>query len=151
MSASVTLRPASAADAALLLRWRNDPQTREASHNSSPVNAAEHQRWLQSRLDDPACLLMVAEHKGIPVGTARADRRDDCWELSWTVAPAARGKGLAKQMVALLANGISEPVRAEIKAGNAASMRIAEYAGLRLDHEVDQVLHYHRDALSGQS
>jgi RimJ/RimL family protein N-acetyltransferase len=146
MSESVTLRPADIADAALLLSWRNDPLTREASHNSSPVNAAEHGRWLQSQLDDPNCVLMIAECQHNPVGTARADRRDDGWELSWTVAPAARGKGLAKQMVALLANRISEPVRAEIKQGNTASIRVAEYAGMEFAHETDNILHYRRAA-----
>jgi len=150
MSKTVTLRPATLTDAALLLSWRNDPLTREASHNSSPVSADEHDRWLRARLDNPDCKLMVAEHDGMPMGTVRADRRDDGWELSWTLAPSARGKGLAKQMVAMLANSIGEPVRAEIKAGNLASIRIAEYAGMRLDRETDQVLHYRRAALSGQ-
>jgi RimJ/RimL family protein N-acetyltransferase len=70
------------------------------------------------------------------------------WELSWTVAPNARGRGVAKQMVTLLAHQISEPIRAEVKAKNIASARIAEHAGMAVSREVDGVLHYCRDAFT---
>jgi len=49
-------------------------------------------------------------------------------------------------MVALLASTIEEPIRAEIKAGNIASTRIAEYAGMTFNKEVKGVLYYHREA-----
>ena len=40
---------------------------------------------------------------GVPVGTVRADHSKGVYELSWTVAPAARGQGVAKEMVAMAA------------------------------------------------
>jgi len=53
-------------------------------------------------------------------------------------------------MVAVLGNQISEPIRAEVKAGNIASARIAEHAGMEFEHETDGVLHYKRAALDEQ-
>jgi len=91
--------------------------------------------------------LLVAEENGAPVGTVRADFSEGVWELSWTVAPNARGRGVAKQMVVLLASQIPEPIRAEVKAGNIASARIAEYVGMEFDREADGVLHYKRPPL----
>jgi hypothetical protein len=51
-------------------------------------------------------------------------------------------------MVSLVANGISESVRAEIKTGNIASIRIAEEAGMVFEREEKGVLHYRRDAVA---
>jgi len=143
----LTLRPATLLDSDLLLDWRNDAQTREASHNTAAVRTDEHVGWLSKTLEDPSRRLFVAEEAGCPVGTVRASLSDGVWELSWTVAPNARGRGLAKRMVAKLAQQISEPIRAEVKADNVASARIAEYAGMELDREAAGVLLYRRAAL----
>ena len=138
------LRPATAADAALLLAWRNDDATRMASHNTEPVHPEDHARWLDALLRNPARRLFIAEANGEPVGSVRADRDDDgaCHELSWTVAPTARGRGLGVRMVRLLMTEVSGPVRAEVKPGNPASVRIAEAAGLAFEAERMGLLHF---------
>jgi RimJ/RimL family protein N-acetyltransferase len=138
------LRPARLADAEILLAWRNDPLTVAASHTDRPVASQEHRRWLASNLDNPDRRLYVAETEGVAAGTVRLDRDGDGWRLSWTVAPAFRGRGLGKAMVRLVAQGLSGTVRAEVKAANAASARIALHAGLRLDRERDGVQYYVR-------
>jgi RimJ/RimL family protein N-acetyltransferase len=148
MIQTLRLRRATIDDADLLLRWRNDPLTREASRNSAEVSAEEHIAWLTDSLDRADRKLLVAEENGAPVGVVRADFSDRVWELSWTVAPEARGRGVGKRMVALLAAQISEPIRAEIKAANIASARIAEYGGMEFDRRVDGILHYRRAALN---
>jgi RimJ/RimL family protein N-acetyltransferase len=138
------LRPATVADAALLLAWRNDEATRQASHHTAAVTPQDHARWLDALLRNPARRLFVAEVNGEPVGSVRADRDPDgsCHELSWTVAPSARGRGVGARMVRLLLAEVSGPVRAEVKPGNPASVRIAEAAGLRFDAEREGVLHF---------
>lgn len=143
-SETLRLRPATAADAALLLAWRNDEATRLASHNTAAVEADAHVRWLDALLRDPARRLFIAVEHGEPVGSVRADRDPDgdCHELSWTVAPAARGRGIGARMVRLLLSEVSGPVRAEVKPGNAASVRIAEAAGLHFEAEREGVLHF---------
>lgn len=144
---AIRLRPATLQDAEMLLEWRNDPETRNASHNTAEIQREEHISWLTKTLNNLSRRLFIAEENGLPVGTARVDFSNGVYELSWTVAPNARGRGVAKRMVSLLASQISEPIRAEVKSGNLASARIAEYAGMEFDREVDGVLHYKRAAL----
>ncbi|OQB75894.1 MAG: hypothetical protein BWX92_02310 [Deltaproteobacteria bacterium ADurb.Bin135] len=147
MNEAIRLRPATMKDADILLEWRNDPETRKASHNTAEVQRNDHISWLSRTLGNPDRRLYVAEENGDPVGTVRADFSDGVWELSWTVSPRARGRGVAKRMVAVLANEISDPIRAEVKTGNISSARIAEHAGMVFERETDGVLHYMRAAL----
>lgn len=146
MGDKLVLRVASLQDADLLLAWRNDPKTRAASHSGDEVTRAGHISWLTMALADDTRSLYIAEENGVPVGSVRADNCQGVYTLSWTVAPEARGRGLAKCMVALLADQLSGPIRAEIKADNPASCRVAEHAGMKLDRATDAVLHYYRPA-----
>ena len=147
MSDRMRLRPVTIEDTDLLLVWRNDLQTRMASHITEEIKRDIHVSWLTRSLDNPSRRLFIAEEDGVPVGTVRADYSDGVYELSWIVAPHARGRGVGRRMVALLANQISEPIRAEVKVGNETSIRIAEYAGMQYDREDNGVLHYRRAAL----
>lgn len=128
----------------MLWEWRNDPETRRASHDTAEIPTDVHLSWLKESLKNPRRKLFIAQENGMAVGTVRADFSEGVWELSWTVAPNARGRGVAKQMVALLAHQIREPIRAEVKAGNTASARVAEYAGMEFFREIDGILHYRR-------
>src|SRR4051794_32881053 len=87
LAMTVTLRPARAGDAPLLLAWRNDPETRRWSFSQGEVTAAEHAAWLAARLQDPATLLLVAEVDGAPAGQVRVDRADGVGVVSIAVAP----------------------------------------------------------------
>ena len=145
---TIKLRPATIQDADLLLEWRNDPETRSASHKTAVVQREEHISWLLKTLDNPSRRLLIAEENEVPVGTVRADFSDGVYELSWTVAPDARGYGVGKRMVAQFANQISEPIRAEIKSGNTASARIAEHADMQFDREVDGIIHFRREGIA---
>jgi RimJ/RimL family protein N-acetyltransferase len=138
------LRSASVADAARLYQWRMDPATRAASLNTAPIEFEGHHSWLVDSLADPDRQIYVAEHVGVPVGTVRADRRDDVWHLSWTVAPEFRGRRFGSRMVRLLVASISGPIEAVVRSGNVASIRIAEASGLHLDKEEDGVLRFFR-------
>ncbi|MGO9994189.1 MAG: GNAT family N-acetyltransferase [Steroidobacteraceae bacterium] len=143
----IRLRRATLQDWALLLDWRNDPITREASHQARLVQPDEHIAWLTDILNDQARELYLAEESGQVVGSVRAELTDGIYELSWSVAPMARGRGVATRMVALLTAQISAPIRAEIKAGNLASARVAERAGMTFLQRVGDVLHYRRGAV----
>ena len=132
----------------MLLEWRNNPATREASHNTTLISEDEHIQWLKRIMANENRKLYVAEIDGVPVGTARVDSEAFGYELSWTVSPTMRSSGIGKTMISLLAKGISEPIRAEIKTGNITSIRIAEEAGMVFDREEKGVLHYRRDAVA---
>lgn len=126
------LRRATMADAKMLFDWRNDPETCAASINSDPPQWEGHQKWLDASLCNPERALLIAEVDGVPVGTVRIDHGEET-ELSWTVAPDQRGKGIAKQMVELACP--PEHVVAKIKPENVASQKVAESAGFMLVEE----------------
>jgi L-amino acid N-acyltransferase YncA len=86
-----------------------------ASHTTEEVKLDKHIGWLKATLENKNRQLFVTEENGVAVGTVRADYADNVYELSWTVSPEARGKGIGKRMVSLLANKINEPIRAEVK------------------------------------
>ncbi|MDG2013116.1 MAG: GNAT family N-acetyltransferase, partial [Pirellulaceae bacterium] len=96
---AIRLRPANQDDIDLLLRYRNDTQTRAASRNQEPVDKHEHSQWLSQTLMRKDRRLIIGEIDGLPVGTARLDiREDQSIEVSWTVAPEMRGQGIGHQL-----------------------------------------------------
>lgn len=140
------LRRANAADEARLLEWRNDAQTRAMAIAQDPVAPADHARWLNARLADPGTLLTIAEQDGTPVGTVRLDRHGpDTAELSITIAPAARGRGLARPAIEL---GVEharrewgvEHVTARIRPENTASLRAFSAAGFETVRAGDELV-----------
>jgi RimJ/RimL family protein N-acetyltransferase len=142
------LRLATLDDDKLLLKWRNDPITRISSHNKEEVKIREHIKWLRNCIVNPNQFLFIAEKNDIPIGTIRADLFDETYELSWMIAPEARGKGLGKQMVIMLARILaSKTIRAEIKRTNRGSIRIALYAGMKFSHRDGEILHFSRPVL----
>lgn len=147
----LTLRKATAQDSDLLFNWRNDPITRRSSHDTSEISRDRHETWLAASLANSQRVILIAEERGRPVGTVRVDHGPDgTAELSWTVAPDARGEGVATRMVRTVADDVARkcPVRAEIKIGNEASVKVAEAAGMRLFTEDRDVLHFCREASS---
>jgi RimJ/RimL family protein N-acetyltransferase len=132
----VVPRPVTQADEALLLRWANDPATRAASRVHDPIAAADHHRWLERRLATPDdARLWIGESDGVPVGVVRFERRTPtAVEVSITVAPDARGRGLARPLLdagVAAARAAFGPVtiRADILPGNDASLRLFTGAG----------------------
>jgi len=146
----VTLRPATFDDCDILLKWRNDPQTRKASHYMDVVSKEDHIKWLTESLKSSKRKVYIAQSGEIPVGTIRSDLIVETYELSWNVAPECRNRGIGKQMVRVLSSSISEPIRAEIKEWNKPSVSIAKSVGMKLiSRDSNKVLHYMREALSG--
>ncbi|VVJ23749.1 Uncharacterised protein [Amycolatopsis camponoti] len=128
-------REATETDAELLLGWRNDPRTRQSSRSTAVVALDEHLAWLRGVLADPDRLLLVVEHEDAPVGTVRFDRRDgDGWEVSITLAPESRGRGLSGAVLAEGERAAWERlgvrvVLAAVHQDNTASAKLFEHAG----------------------
>lgn len=151
------LRPAYFSDAAILLQWRNDPVTRQASRSQAEVSPDGHQLWLERLLKNTEQRLWIAQIDGVPIGTVRADRSQwgeanagDCFEVSWTLAPVARGQRLAgvmvQQLILRLESWVRREgrVRAEIRPENIASIQVALRAGMQQVGQVDDVLVFER-------
>lgn len=134
VDADVTTRLATGTDARLLHEWRNDPTTRRTSRSGDEVPWDDHLRWLDRVLRDPTRQLLIAERAGAPVGTIRWDHlggRD--WEVSITVAPEVRGRGLAAPLLragedALRVDGGARLI-ATVHVDNVPSRRLFQRAG----------------------
>ncbi|MFL6125669.1 N-acetyltransferase family protein [Actinophytocola sp.] len=126
------MRSANGSDAALLLEWRNDLETRARSRSTDPVTPAEHEAWLARVLDDPDRRLLIAYRGREPVGTVRFDRDGPQWEVSITVAPQARGRKLAVPILLAAERAIgSAGFRACVHRDNGASLALFGRAGYR--------------------
>ena len=128
-AATLRLRPAGRADAPLLYAWRNDPDTRLASHATDPIAWSDHVAWLDASLASADRLLRIAEVDGEPVGVVRADRSPGGWELSWTVAPRARSRGIGRRMLCAFVEGLDGRLFASIRRDNVPSAKMAAAAG----------------------
>lgn len=114
-------------DARLLFDWRNDPTTRAMSRDTSQIVWDDHIGWLGRRLTNPDHGLYIAVIGNEPVGTVRIDHD----EISYTVAPGHRRKGIGERMLIEARQHFGKKI-AEVKRDNVASVKVAERAG----HEV---------------
>ena len=141
----ICLREVLPQDSALLLGWRNDPNTRLNSINTAEVSLEEHARWFHNMITIRPQPISVAELDGLPVGVIRLDwnvGHDTC-ELSFTVAPEHRGKGVGFSMVQHEIQQMNKVrVLARVKTANVASRRIFDRLGFQVIESKGELLFY---------
>lgn len=133
---NISVRPAAAKDGEMLFRWRNDPDTMAASRSTAPVSQEEHKRWMEFNVlyGYPQHLVMIAEDdQDHPLGVIRFDsQRSDVmkFEVSITMAPTIRGRGLAAPVLRQACSYMGEfTINAEVKRDNTASRKLFESCG----------------------
>jgi RimJ/RimL family protein N-acetyltransferase len=130
------LRNATMADADEMLRWKNDPVTRQNALCEDEIPREVHERWMEARLNLPG--MWIIEDNG-PVGWVRIDPGG---EVAVLIAPEHRGRGLAREAVKM-AVGDRRDVFARIVDGNFASMRVFEGCGFGVsEHRMAPKPHY---------
>jgi GNAT superfamily N-acetyltransferase len=127
------LRAARWSDADDLLAWANDPTARAASFDPRPIARDGHLAWFARLLGDPEARCWI----GDGAGTVRLARSGRAATVSIAVAPAGRGRGLARRMLADLAawnaaTGFAARIDAWVRDGNDTSHRLFAGAGWRL-------------------
>jgi len=129
--APVGLRRATRDDAATLLGWQRDPETRRHARNPTAPSEDEHRAWLDAKLADPGCALHLIAHGGAPAGTVRLDRRGaGGLEVSIAVAPDRHRLGIGKAALEVLRRLVPwAELWAEVLPENRASHRLFEAAG----------------------
>jgi UDP-2,4-diacetamido-2,4,6-trideoxy-beta-L-altropyranose hydrolase len=143
-------RAANDRDEDLLLEWANDPATRRNAFTQARISPEGHKRWLQAKLNDPQCRMVIfetADH--IPVGQVRFDREDQAWAISYSVAPLLRGRGIGAKMLEmalsqLACEGVAGSMLGRVKPTNLASRRIFEKLGFALFSEGADTLEFRR-------
>jgi spore coat polysaccharide biosynthesis predicted glycosyltransferase SpsG len=138
------VRPAGPQDVGRLYAWRDDPATRDASRSTAPLVWMEHVAWFSSVLGRADRRLFVGISSAEPIGTVRFDRLDEHeWEVSVTVAPAARRRGWAARLVADATTafraeaGRAPQLMAVLRSSNHASRSVFAGLGYRLISAVD--------------
>lgn len=125
------------ADAELLWRWANDPETRRNSFSAAPIPYSDHVAWLEQRLGSEATRLWIFEDGGEPVGQVRVDTAGDVAEVHIVVAPERRGHRYGKRMLAeaidrFRAENGRARIRASVLEHNVASLRLFDACGFRV-------------------
>lgn len=141
----MNFRRATIDDARLLHDWRNDPATRENSISPDSVDYETHLAWLEQSLADPARRIFVVEDEdGVPIGTIRVDGGGGAPELSWTVSPHSRGKGVGRTMLLGFVRLHDGAYTAQIKTRNLQSMKIARHAGFTVERSEGGIIYLKR-------
>lgn len=136
-AATLEVREARGGDADTLLAWRNDPETLAWSRGHQPVAEPIHRSWLANAIADPGRLVLVVERDGRALGTVGFERvAEATWEVSITVAPERRGRGLAAGVLTvgegvLRARTGLVTVLASVHEDNKASLALFHRAGYR--------------------
>lgn len=130
----LSTRPATIADARMLFDWRDDPVTRAGSRVQDPLDWNTHVGWLSAAVADQDRQLLIVESDSSDVATVRWDRRAERdWEVSITVAPDHRGRGIASAVLAAAEHALIADAPCRLLAGihvdNTASKRLFERAG----------------------
>ncbi|HEX5379980.1 MAG TPA: UDP-4-amino-4,6-dideoxy-N-acetyl-beta-L-altrosamine N-acetyltransferase [Phenylobacterium sp.] len=92
------LRPATQADAARMLDWRNQPQVARWMYSDHLITPQEHARFMATALTDPARRYWIVELDGAPVGLAGlvdiSAQNRKATLVHYLADPATRGRGL---------------------------------------------------------
>lgn len=139
VSPAVAVRPATLQDAEALWHWRNDSLTRAMSRHQGMVPFDDHLSWLRASVDRPDRHLLVGTAGGVEVGTVRWDLESGAeWEVSITLAPEARGRGVAPGLLRageiwLSRTTVVDAYLAVVRTDNLASRRLFLHGGYAPD------------------
>lgn len=134
---SVSIRPVAAKDSADVWRIRNTESVRQVSHQQDEIPWEKHQAWFQQYLENPDNHCSVIEVDGRIGGYCRIDGG----LVSIAIDPAFHGRGLGKKLLeeaVRAAAALGQPVRAEVKKDNRASLKLFTSVGFKTSGENEE-------------
>ena len=153
----LSVRPASEKDALDLLKWRNDPLTREMSIDSEPVALRDHLAWLRNVLVSPKEMLLLGAIDDEKIGMCRFSINSSGTqaEVSINLAPHHRGRNFASKLlqssITTFLRKIPIDLTARIKPHNAASLKVFEKSQFLLEPRNSIKSHYSLVRLNSQN
>ena len=136
------IRPVETRDEQLLLNWANDPIVRENAFNQSQISTEDHHVWFQGKLGNPdgSQIFIFETKQQTPIGQVRFDKIKNNWEISYTLAPVARGRNLGSIMLGRAMQAIKPQLRGasligEVKRSNHASQKVFKKLGFTESHD----------------
>lgn len=133
---AVRWRPATMADSAWLLEWRNEEETRRQSFSMDPVTPEQHAAFLARKLHTIRMVRVgyPCNNFEILIGQVRVDEG----VVSYSVRKGYRGCGYGTKIIRKLMKGddpmVSFPLIADVRPSNAASLKVFRKLGW---HEAD--------------
>jgi UDP-2,4-diacetamido-2,4,6-trideoxy-beta-L-altropyranose hydrolase len=70
---TISLRPATAADAKLIFEWRNDPVIVRLGSSQREVTWTEHEEWFSQSITSGKRRIFIVEKDGLGIGQVRFD------------------------------------------------------------------------------
>jgi RimJ/RimL family protein N-acetyltransferase len=134
---TITVRDATPADVDTIFSWRNHPEVRSVSRNTSPIEKSDHKAWLDSVFADPARMLLVGERGGEDVGLVRFDLRETEAVVSIYLAPDLIETGIGIELLSAAESWLLErranvlTLHAEVLRDNERSHRLFEGSGYK--------------------
>ena len=129
---AITLRTLTDSDLDTLFVWESDPRAVEmaAFTRANPSDRSEFDAHYERIRNDPACTLLAIDDDMEFVGTVGSFTIEGEREVTYWIAPARWGQGLASQALrALLAIEPTRPLYGRVADHNAASAKVLARAG----------------------
>ncbi len=137
----IKVRTATDEDRELLFEWANDPEVRKASFDTHEITWEEHCAWFERIMSAGNVLQYILEEDGKPSGQIRFAINKGNAEISYSIAPESRGRGLAACMISMgimraraEKRDISE-FTARVKPDNVRSLEVFRHLGFDEDPE----------------
>ncbi|MBP1585412.1 MAG: 3-phosphoshikimate 1-carboxyvinyltransferase [Lachnospiraceae bacterium] len=144
----IYLKPITADDTEMVLKWRNSDRTVRNFYYRDPVTSEDHAKWLSEKVDKGEVwqYIVCLKDGDIPVGSVYLQHFDTATLTGesgvFFSEDAPSGEGLATEAVKLIGEkaGFDKlgllRITAKVMASNKASIRLHEKAGYRLRNEV---------------
>ena len=144
----IILRPITAEDTEMVLKWRNSDRTVRNFYYRKPVTAQDHERWLSEKVDKGEVwqYVVILKETDAPIGCVYLQHIDPATMTGETGVffseDAPAGRGLATEAVKLLGDeaGFNKlgllHLTAKVMSSNTASMKLHLNAGYRISKEV---------------
>jgi 3-phosphoshikimate 1-carboxyvinyltransferase len=144
----IILRPITADDTAMILKWRNSDRTVRNFYYRKPVTEEDHAKWLKEKVDKGEVwqYVVILKETDTPIGSVYLQHIDPATLEGETGVffseDAPAGQGLATEAVKLLGDEVGFKMlgllrlNAKVISTNTASRKLHENAGYRLAKEI---------------
>jgi RimJ/RimL family protein N-acetyltransferase len=149
----IFLRPATMEDSGILLAWRNDVTTFINFLVQKPVPPKRHDLWMEINVKYgyPTRIVLMAEDTmtedavGV-IDFVTTDPQMKSYEISITVAPRMRSRGLGKQILTLGCERMRGRIlTASVRTENGRSRKIFESCGFKLIRSDKEFDHFRKE------
>ena len=131
-------------DALLLFDWANDSVVRENSINKEKISIIDHYSWFYKKIknNDSRIYILTDVYKS-NIGQIRVDKKDEHFEIDYSIANSYRGRGFGNKILQLLLIEMGNVnYLAKVKIENIASKKVFINNGFKLQSEREGLLIY---------